>query len=68
MTDLRKIEAARIRAAEEAVVASIPAELLENMRRANERFEAAGGCPGCKCMRVGVHLFDCPELDKPDFY
>jgi hypothetical protein len=69
VTDLlRKIEAARVRAAEDAVVASIPAELLENMRRANERFAAAGGCPGCKSTSIGVHYGACPTLDEPDFY
>jgi hypothetical protein len=69
MTDLlRKIETARVRAAEEAAIAGIPAELLENLRQANERFKAAGGCPGCKSMRVAVHYGHCPTLDEPDFY
>ena len=69
MTDLpSKIEAARIRAAEDVVVAGIPAELLENLRRADERFAAAGGCPGCKCQIIGVHDGNCPTLDEPDFY
>lgn len=65
---LRKIETARVRAAEAAVVASIPAELLENMRRADERFKAAGGCPGCKSASIGVHYGICPSLAEPDFY
>lgn len=65
---LRKIEAARVRAAEEAVVASIPANALENARRANERFKAAGGCPECKSMSIGVHYGGCSALDEYDFY
>lgn len=69
MTDLlRKIETARVRAAEEAVVASIPAELLENLRQADERFKAAGGCPGCKSTSIAVHYGGCSTLDEPDFY
>jgi hypothetical protein len=56
MSDLiRQIETARVRAAEAAVVASLPPELLETMRRADERFAAAGGCPGCKSTSIGVH-------------
>lgn len=65
---LNKIETARVRAAEAAVVASLPAELLENMRRANERFAAEGGCSGCKSTSIGVHYGACPTLDEPDFY
>lgn len=69
MTDLlRKIEAARVRAAEDAVIASIPAELLENMRKADAAFKATGGCPGCKSTSIGVHYGACPELAEPDFY
>lgn len=69
MTDLiRKIETARVRAAEAAVVASLPAELLENMRQADAAHAASGGCPGCQSKHIGVHHGFCPELDKPDFY
>jgi hypothetical protein len=69
MTDLiREIETARVRAAEAAVVASLPPELLENMRQADAAYAASGGCPGCKSTVIGVHRGGCPELDKPDFY
>lgn len=69
MTDIiRKIETARVRAAEAAAVASLPAELLENMRHADAAYAASGGCPGCHSKTIGVHHGACPELDKPDFY
>jgi hypothetical protein len=69
MTDLlRKIEAARVLAAEDAVVASIPAELLENARKANAAFKAKGGCPECKSTSIGIHYGGCAALDEYDFY
>ena len=66
---LRKIEHARVLAAEEAVIASIPASLLENMKRANAEFRAKGGCPGCGSQVIGVHTMPCAWCDEnPDFY
>ena len=58
-TDLRKIRAAQVAAAEEAVIASIPPVLLENLRRADEELAARGGCPGCGSTLVGVHTLPC---------
>lgn len=69
MSDLiRQIEMARVRAAEAAVVASLPPELLENMRQADAAYAAGGGCQGCHSKSIGVHHGACPELDKPDLY
>lgn len=69
MSDLlARIRAAQVQAAEEAVIASIPAALMENMRKANEAFEARGGCKGCGSMRIAVHRGNCPTLQEPDFY
>lgn len=58
---LRRIEAARVRAAESAVVASIPADLLKIMSEAQAKFEAEGGCKGCRSMCIGVHYMPCKE-------
>lgn len=65
--DIRKIRAAQVEAAEEAVIASIPQVLLENMRRANEELAARGGCPGCGSKRVGVHTLPCSYCDAHPF-
>lgn len=70
MSDLlRKIEEARMRAAEEAAIASIPADLLAAMKRADEKYAADGGCPGCGSKVFGAHTLPCSWRDEhPDFY
>ena len=67
MSDLiEKIRQAQVRAAEDAVIASIPADLMENMRKAQAAFEARGGCKGCGSMTLAVHRGNCPTLaDDP---
>ena len=63
MSDLiARLRAAQVQAAEDAVIASIPADLMENMRKANEAFKARGGCKGCGSMTLAVHRGDCPTL------
>jgi hypothetical protein len=63
MSDLlARIRAAQVQAAEDAVIASIPADLMENMRKADEAFKARGGCKGCGSMVLAVHLGGCPTL------
>lgn len=63
MSDLiDRIRAAQVRAAEDAVIASIPADLMENMRKAEEAFKARGGCKGCGSMTLAVHYGACPTL------
>lgn len=56
------IHAAQVQAAEDAVIASIPADLRENMRKAENAFKARGGCKGCGSMILAVHRGDCPTL------
>jgi hypothetical protein len=69
MSDLlARIRAAQVQAAEEAVIASIPADLKEHMRKADEAFKARGGCKGCGSMVLAVHRGGCPTLREPDFY
>ena len=63
MSDLlERIRAAQVLAAEDAVIASIPADLMENMRKAQAAFEARGGCKGCGSMRIAVHRGNCSTL------
>ena len=63
MSDLlERIRAAQVRAAEDAAIASIPADLMENMREAQAAFEDRGGCKGCGSMRIAVHRGNCPTL------
>jgi hypothetical protein len=59
---LARIRAAQVQAAEDAVIASIPADLMENMRKADDAFKARGGCKGCGSMDLGVHSGNCPTL------
>ena len=66
--DAQQIRAAQIRAAEDAVVAGIPADLMDFMRRANEKLEAAGGCAGCRSKLIGVHYMPCAVASEPDCY
>lgn len=67
MTDLRKIRQAQIEAAEDAVIASLPRKLLDNMERAQKEFAAKGGCPGCGSKILAVHHLPCSECDKHPF-
>ena len=59
---LARIRAAQVQAAEEAVIASMPADLMENMRKAEEAFKARGGCKGCGSQILAVHYGLCPTL------
>jgi len=66
----RRIRAAQVQAAEDAVIASIPPELAENMRKAEAAFEAQGGCKGCKgcgSLVLAVHRGGCP-IGRDDLY
>jgi hypothetical protein len=68
MNDLiRRIRAAQVQAAEDAVIASIPPELAENMRKAEEAFRARGGCKGCGSQVLAVHKGGCPT-GRDDLY
>jgi len=63
MSDLiARVRAAQVAAAEDAVIASIPAELLESIRRADEAFKKRGGCTGCGSQVLAVHYGSCPTL------
>lgn len=63
MSDLlARIRAAQVQSTEESVIASIPADLRENMRKADEAFKASGGCKGCGSMVIAVHRGGCPTL------
>lgn len=64
---IQRIRQAQIRAAEDAVIASIPKELKENMAKAQAKFEADGGCPGCGSKIIAVHYGNCSEL-RDDCY
>lgn len=60
MSDLiRQIQTAQRNAGEEAAIAGIPRNLLDNMKRADEEFAKRGGCPGCGSMSIGVHKMPC---------
>lgn len=62
-----KIRQAQIEAAEDAVIASIPKDLLQRLECANREFAAKGGCPGCGSLRLAVHTGNCPAT-KDDIY
>jgi hypothetical protein len=64
---LRDIERKRMLAAEQAVIASIPTDLLAHMRKKQAEFEAAGGCPGCGSTTLAVHNIPCKVADN-DIY
>lgn len=57
-----EIERARIRAAEDAVVAGLPPDLLAWMTLTQAKFKADGGCKGCGSMVQAVHNSGCPTL------
>lgn len=64
---LQRLEQTGVHAAEQAVIDSIPKELLETMRKADEEFKAKGGCPGCGSKLLAVHYGNCPELENDIF-
>ena len=67
MSDLlARIRAAQVQAAEDAVIASLPADLMENLRLANAEFAAKGGCPGCGSKRIAVHTLPCSTYSASD--
>ena len=59
MLNLDDLERQRVLAAEQEVIASIPKELRDHMRQANEKFAAGGGCPGCGSKQIAVHYLPC---------
>ena len=63
---MEQIRMAQVRAAEDVVIASIPADLMENMRRADEAYAAKGGCPGCGSKLIAVHRLPCPVYSASD--
>ena len=64
MSDLiARIRAAQVRAAEEAVIDSIPPKMkaiLDEWQR--KHVEKGGGCPGCGSMVFAVHQVSCPTV------
>lgn len=68
MSDLiNRLEILRRDTMEQAVIDSIPKNLLDNLNKANEEFAAKGGCPGCGSQRIGVHASPCSVCDN-DLY
>lgn len=65
---IARIRAAQVRAAEEAVIESIPADLKAAMDKAQAAHKAKGGCPGCGHMVLALHYGDCPTLSENDCY
>lgn len=63
---LARIRAAQVQAAEDAVIASIPADLREHMRKAEEAFKARGGCKGCGSQILAVHYGAC-QVARDDY-
>lgn len=63
MSLMDELYIAQRKAGEDAVVASIPADLMENMRRADAAFAANGGCPGCGSKLIAVHRMPCSASD-----
>lgn len=57
-----RIRRAQIIAAEQAVIDSIPRDLMDHMAQCQREFEAQGGCPGCGSMSLAVHGAACPEI------
>ena len=64
---LRDLERLRVHAAEQAVIDSIPKDLLAHLRKAQAEFRAKGGCPGCGSLVLAVHNIPC-EATKDDLY
>jgi len=67
MADINQIRMAQIRAAENAVIAGIPADLLATLNEAQRKHEANGGCPGCGSMVLACHKSGCTE-NADDLY
>lgn len=66
---IEQIRRAQVRAAEDAVIASIPKSIKDVMDQAQRDHEAKGGCPGCGSKVFAVHTLPCSVLDnEPDFY
>jgi hypothetical protein len=64
---LRDIERKRMLAAEQAVIDGIPADMMAHLRKAQEKFEAKGGCPGCGSLVLAVHKIPC-KVSENDLY
>lgn len=62
-----ELERLRVRAMEDAVIASIPKELRDMMAEAQRKHEAKGGCPGCGHMVLACHYSPCSVADN-DLY
>jgi hypothetical protein len=67
MTDLAKLERERMLAAEQAVIASIPKEMMQRLAEANAKLKAEGGCKGCGSTSIGVHYMPC-SVTAGDLY
>jgi hypothetical protein len=67
MTDLAKLERERMLAAEQAVIASIPKEMMQRLNEADAKFKAEGGCKGCGSTSIGVHYMPC-SVSADDLY
>jgi hypothetical protein len=61
------IERARVQAAEDIVIAGIPQWMLDNAKKADAKFKAAGGCKGCGSQVIGVHTYPCSYCDEHPF-
>lgn len=59
---LANIRRAQVIAAEEAVIAGIPAALKARMDEAQRQHVANGGCPGCGSQVLAVHKCGCPTV------
>lgn len=67
MTLAERIEFERVRAAEAAVIASIPQDLKDHMKRTQEAFVRAGGCKGCGSQVFAVHNIPCSVMDNDPY-
>ena len=61
MADINAIRTAQIRAAEDAVIAGIPPDLMAMLNDAQRKNEAKGGCPGCGHKVLACHYAGCKE-------
>lgn len=67
MTDLARLERERMLTAEQAVIASIPKEMMQRIAEANAKLKAEGGCKGCGSTSIGVHYLPC-SVSADDLY
>lgn len=65
--NINELRTAQIRAAEDAVIASLPPDLKRIFDDAQRSHEAKGGCPGCGHMVLACHRVGCPT-NKDDLY